>query len=46
VKFLGIIGYVEGYWFFLYYTDPGKDSGTFGEMQTMLEQLVVRRSGN
>jgi hypothetical protein len=46
MKFLGIIGYVEGYWFFLYYTDPGKDSGTFGEMQTMLEQLVVRRSGN
>jgi hypothetical protein len=44
VKFLGIIGYVEGYWFFLYYTDPGKDSGTFGEMQTMLEQLVIRRS--
>jgi hypothetical protein len=46
VKFLGIIGYVEGYWFFLYYTDPGKDSGTFGEMQTMLEQLVIRRSGH
>jgi hypothetical protein len=46
MKFLGIIGYVEGYWFFLYYTDPGKDSATFGEMQTMIEQLVVRRSGN
>ena len=46
IKFLGIIGYVEGYWFFLYYTDPGKDSATFGEMQTMIEQLVVRRSGN
>ena len=46
IKFLGIIGYVEGYWFFLYYTDPGKDSATFGEMQTMIEQLVVRRSGD
>lgn len=46
MKFLGIIGYVEGYWFFLYYTDPGKDSATFGEMQAMIEQLVVRRSGN
>lgn len=46
VKFLGIIGYVEGYWFFLYYTDPGKDPGTFGEMQSMLEELTVRRSGN
>ena len=46
MKFLGIIGYVKGYWFFLYYTDPGKDSATFGEMQIMLEQLVVRRSGD
>jgi hypothetical protein len=46
VKFIGIIGYVEGYWFFLYYTGPGKDSATFGEMQTMLEQLVIRRSGH
>ena len=46
IKFLGIIGYVEGYWFFLYYTDPGKGSATFGEMQAMIEQLVVRRSGH
>ena len=46
MKFLGIIGYVEGYWFFLYYTGPGEDSATFGGMQTMLEQLVVRRSGH
>lgn len=44
MKFLGIIGYVDGYWFFFYYTDPGKVPGTFGEMQTMLEQLLVRRS--
>lgn len=44
MKFLGIIGYVDGYWFFFYYTDPGNVPGTFGEMQTMLEQLLVRSS--
>lgn len=46
VKFVGIIGYVEGYWFFLYYTDPSQNLGVFGEMQTMLKELVVRRSGH
>lgn len=44
MKFLGIIGYVEGFWFFLYYTDPMKDPETFGEMKSMLEQLIVRPS--
>jgi len=46
VKFVGIIGYVEGYWFFLYYTDPSQDPAVFAQMQTMLEKLVMRRSGN
>jgi hypothetical protein len=45
MKFMGIIGYVEGYWFFLYYTDTMKDPETFGEMMSMLEKLVVRPSG-
>lgn len=45
MKFLGIIGYLEGYWFFLYYTDPGKDPATFAAMQGMLEQAVVRPAG-
>lgn len=46
VKFVGIIGYLEGYWFFLYYTDPSHDPAVFGQMQGMLETLVVRRSGH
>lgn len=46
MKFLGIIGYVEGYWFFLYYTDPGRDPAAFGEMQGMLEKVAVHRSGH
>lgn len=45
MKFLGIIGYVEGYWFFLYYTDPGKDPAAYAEMQAMLEGAVVRVAG-
>jgi hypothetical protein len=46
MKFFGIIGYVEGSWFFLYYTDPGSDPAAFGEMQGMLENVAVRRSGH
>ena len=45
MKFLGIVGYAEGYWFFLYYTDPLKVAGTYAEMQAMLEQAVVRPAG-
>ena len=43
MKFIGIIGYVDGYWFYLYYTDPDKDPAVFREMLAMLEQVVVRR---
>lgn len=46
MKFLGIIGYVEGSWFFLYYTDPGKDPAAFEEMQSMLDQVAVHRAGS
>jgi hypothetical protein len=46
MKFLGIIGYVEGYWFYLYYIDPGEDPAVFREMQAMLEQVAVRRVGH
>ncbi len=46
MKFLGIIGYVEGYWFYLYYTDPGNDPAVFREMRAMLERVTVRRMGH
>ena len=46
MKFLGIIGYVEGYWFYLYYTDPGRDPAAFGEMRAMLEKVAVRQVGH
>jgi len=44
VKFVGTIGYVEGYWFFLYFTDPGQSPEVFEQMQQMLGKLVVRHS--
>lgn len=46
VKFVGTIGYVEGYWFFLYFTDPSQSPEVFEQMQGMLAELVVRHSGH
>jgi len=44
VKFVGTIGSVQGYWFFLYFTDPSQKPEVFEEMQEMLGKLVVRHS--
>jgi hypothetical protein len=44
VKFVGTIGYVSGYWFFFYFTDPSQKPEVFEEMQGMLATLVVRHS--
>lgn len=42
MKFLGVIGYADNSWFFLYYTAPGKNPATLGQMQTMLDNATVR----
>lgn len=44
VKFVGTIGYVDGYWFFFYFTDPSQDAEVFDDMRKMLGKLVVRHS--
>lgn len=41
-EFVGIIGFVKPYWFFLYYTDPLKDPRDAGEMNTILESVVLK----
>jgi hypothetical protein len=46
IRFLGVIGYVDGSWFFLYFTDPGADPAVFAEMQAMLKQASVQRTGH
>lgn len=40
--FQGYIGYVEGYWFFLYFTAPGNDPELLQEMQSMIELMTIR----
>lgn len=42
MTFRGYIGYVENYWFFLYFTAPGRDSEALQEMQSMLAHLSIR----
>ena len=46
VRFLGVIGFADPQWFFLYYTDRGKEAGTFDAMQQMLDAVVIRSAGN
>jgi len=41
MSFLGYIGYAEGYWFFLYFTTPGKSPATLQEMQSMLDRASI-----
>ena len=47
VRFLGVIGFAgSDQWFFLYYTDYLRAPGTFGQMQEILDQAVIRATGN
>ena len=47
VRFLGVIGFAgSDQWFFFYYTDYLRAPGTFGQMQDILDQAVIRPAGN
>ena len=41
-KFSGLTGYVPGYWFFLYYTDPLKKPSDTPEMSHLLQSVVMQ----
>ncbi len=43
VRFLGVIGFVPDQWFFFYYTDPLKSETAFGEMEKVLDSVVIKR---
>ena len=43
--FRGYIGYVEKYWFFLYFTAPASEPAVVQEMQSMLALASIRPSG-
>jgi hypothetical protein len=45
VKFTGIIGFVDPYWFFLYYMDNLRDPGDGAEMGEILESLALKPAG-
>ncbi|WP_155890685.1 hypothetical protein [Desulfuromonas sp. TF] len=45
MKFTGIIGFAEPYWFFFYYTDPLRDPGDAEEMGRILDALVLKPGG-
>jgi len=44
MTFLGYIGYVEEYWFFLYFTAPGRSPAILQEMQSMLGHVAIRNT--
>lgn len=43
--FLGYVGYVEKYWFFLYFTAPGDAPEVLPEIQAMLARAAIRPAG-
>lgn len=45
MTFRGYIGYVEKYWFFLYFTAPERYPEALREMQEMLDHASIRTAG-
>ncbi len=43
VRFVGIVGFAEPCWFFLYFTDPLEDERDWTEMAGILETLRVKK---
>ncbi len=41
MTFRGYIGYINKYWFFLYFTAPGKNPAVLQDMQRMLESASI-----
>lgn len=44
-RFVGIIGFVAPYWFYLYYTDPLRDPADLKEMEQILKALALVPAG-
>lgn len=42
-QFIGLIGFIHPHWFFLYYSDRGRDSGDSPDMERLLKTLTIRR---
>jgi len=46
VRFLGVIGFAGGQWFFLYYTDRSQKPEVYREMQQMIDSVVIHTTGS
>ncbi len=44
-QFVGVVGFAEPYWFYLYYTDPLKDARDLQEMDIILRNLLLKSAG-
>jgi len=45
VKFTGIVGFVDPYWFYLYFKDPLRNPGDAEDMRRILDSLVLKSAG-
>lgn len=45
VQFIGVIGFSDPYWFYLYYTDPLKDPRDLSELEKVIRSLRLKRAG-
>jgi len=42
LKFTGIIGFVDPYWFYLYYKDPLRNTSDAEDMRRILDSIVLK----
>ena len=40
-KLVGIVGFVQPYWFYFYYTDPLKDPADLGSMEKLMDSFIL-----
>ncbi len=45
-RFIGIVGFRQPCWFYLYYTDPLNEPKDYSEMEVVLDSLVLRATGS
>lgn len=45
IRFVGVIGFTDPYWFFFYYTDHLKDQRDLNDMERILKSLKLKRNG-
>lgn len=44
-RFIGLIGFVDKYWFYIYYTAPADATQDLSEMEELLDSIVIKSAG-